>query len=60
MNPVVKGLVQDSFAWPWSSARWFVERQGPVEIDQIRLPSGPKRVVQYKMILKGGRVSNTR
>ncbi len=42
MNPVVKGLVQDSFAWPWSSARWFVERQGPVEIDQIRLPSGPK------------------
>ena len=42
MNPVVKGLVQDSFAWPWSSARWFVERQGPVEIDQVRLPSGPK------------------
>ena len=42
MNPVVKGLVQDSFAWPWSSARWFVERQGPVEIDQIRLPCGPK------------------
>ncbi len=42
MNPVVKGLVQDSFAWPWSSARWFVERQGPVEIDQMRLPSGPK------------------
>ena len=42
MNPVVKGLVQDSYAWPWSSARWFVERQGPVEIDQIRLPCGPK------------------
>ena len=42
MNPVVKGLVQDSFAWPWSSARWFVERQGPVEIDQVRLPSGRK------------------
>ncbi len=39
MNPVVKGLVQDSLGWPWSSARWFVERQGPVEIDQIRLPS---------------------
>ena len=46
MNPVVKGLVQDSLAWPWSSARWFVERQGPVEIDQIRLPSGPKSRIE--------------
>lgn len=39
MNPVRRGLVEDPLAWRWSSARWFADRTGPAELDQIRLPS---------------------
>jgi putative transposase len=37
-NPGVKGLVEDSVDWKWSSAAWYVNRSGPIEIDDIRLP----------------------
>ena len=39
MNPVRRGLVEDPLAWRWSSARWFPDRTGPAELDQIRMPS---------------------
>jgi REP-associated tyrosine transposase len=38
MNPVRRGLVADPIDWPWSSARWFEQRTGPMEIDSVRLP----------------------
>ncbi len=37
-NPVVKGLVEESVDWKWSSAAWYVNRSGPIEIDDVRLP----------------------
>jgi putative transposase len=36
-NPVVKGLVHDSSNWKWSSAAWYANRTGPIEIDEFRL-----------------------
>ena len=39
MNPVRRGLVEDPLGWRWSSARWFTDRTGPAELDQIRMPS---------------------
>ena len=40
-NPVVKGLVEDSVEWKWSSAAWYSQRTGPIEIDDVRLPLNP-------------------
>jgi len=37
-NPAVKGLVGDSVDWTWSSATWYVNRTGPIEMDDVRLP----------------------
>ena len=36
-NPAVKGLVD----WKWSSAAWYSNRIGPIEIDDVRLPLNP-------------------
>jgi putative transposase len=36
-NPAVKGLVD----WKWSSAVWYANRTGPIEIDDVRLPLNP-------------------
>ena len=37
-NPARRGLVEEPAAWPWSSARWFVDETGPVPVDVMRLP----------------------
>jgi len=37
-NPAVKGLVEDSIDWKWSSAAWYTSRTGLIEIDQVCLP----------------------
>jgi hypothetical protein len=36
-NPAVKGLVEDSVDWKWSSAAWYANRTGPIEMDDVRL-----------------------
>jgi len=42
MNPVTRGLVAAQRDWPWSSARWIDEREGPLAVDFLRLPSEPR------------------
>jgi hypothetical protein len=37
-NPAVKGLVEDSIDWKWSSATWYANRTGPIAMDDVRLP----------------------
>jgi putative transposase len=37
-NPAVEGLVADAVDWKWSSAAWYANRSGPIEIDDVRLP----------------------
>ena len=37
-NPVRRGLVEDALDWEWSSAAWYAQRTGPIEIDEVRLP----------------------
>ena len=37
-NPAVNGLLERSVDWKWSSAAWYVNRSGPIEIDDVRLP----------------------
>jgi putative transposase len=40
-NPAVKGLVEDTVNWKWSSAAWYENRTGPIEMDDVRLPLNP-------------------
>jgi len=40
-NPVRKGLVESATDWTWSSAGWYVNRTGPISIDEVRLPLNP-------------------
>jgi REP element-mobilizing transposase RayT len=40
-NPAVKGLVEDAADWKWSSAAWYANRTGPIEMDDVRLPLNP-------------------
>ena len=40
-NPALKGLVEDSVDWKWSSAAWYANRTGPIEINDVRLPLNP-------------------
>jgi putative transposase len=40
-NPVLIGLVKDPVDWNWSSAAWYANRTGPIEIDDVRLPLNP-------------------
>jgi len=40
-NPVRQGLIQDPRDWNWSSARWFLELRGPLQIDEVKLPLNP-------------------
>ena len=35
MNPVRKGLVERATDWKWSSAQWYANGTGPLELDQI-------------------------
>jgi len=37
-NPVTTGLVEEPLGWKWSSARWFIDGTGPVEVDKVTLP----------------------
>jgi len=37
-NPVRRGLVGDALEWEWSSAAWYAQRTGPIEMDEVRLP----------------------
>ncbi len=41
-NPVRRGLCDRPEEWPWSSARYFLDRQaGPLTIDRARIPPRP-------------------
>jgi putative transposase len=40
-NPVRRNLVENATDWPWSSARWYMSRRGPILIDEVRLPFNP-------------------
>lgn len=40
-NPLRKGIVDDPLAWNWSGARWFADRSGPIEMNEVRLPLNP-------------------
>lgn len=40
-NPVKRELVKDPCDWNWSSARWFLERMGPLQMDDVKLPLNP-------------------
>src|SRR5678815_1305077 len=44
-NPAVKDLVEDSVDWKWSSAAWYANRTGPIEIDDVRLPQNPVNTI---------------
>ena len=35
MNPVRKGLVDRATNWRWSSAQWYTNGTGPLELDQL-------------------------
>ncbi len=37
MNPVRKGLVDRATDWTWSSAQWYTNGTGPLEMDQLPL-----------------------
>ena len=41
MNPVQRGLVENAREWEWSSACWFAQGEGPLAMDEIRLPTSP-------------------
>ena len=41
MNPVQRGLVENAREWEWSSACWFAKGEGPLAMDEIRLPTSP-------------------
>jgi putative transposase len=41
MNPVRKNLVDEASAWRWSSANWYAGNEGPIAVDDVRLPLNP-------------------
>ncbi|HVP45097.1 MAG TPA: transposase [Bryobacteraceae bacterium] len=41
-NPVEKGLVKIQADWMWSSAAWYANQTGPLEIDDVHLPLNPE------------------
>jgi len=44
-NPVRKGLVTNSLDWRWSSEQWFLDRSGPLQIDEVKLPLNPRNSI---------------